>query len=270
LLALVLLLPVWAGAAEKEEKDEKEEKTNKVARELVEIIRNSSGRFTTFSRAAAARTLGDLGYEARGVVAELASILSDPKRCYPNSVDEALVTAVGRIGAPAREAIPSLVRNVGRERDLDRAIAAAVQEILNAPDGPGNLPGLLRQLRNSDPAARLKAVKKLIALGPDGRAAAPALTDALSDPDPDVRRLAITALIAVQPNVRLPEAAITVFVTDLQDPDEGIRLRAAKELGRFGPAALSAVAALQAAARNDPDLDVRRVAADALFRIQGK
>ena len=54
-------------------------------------------------------------------------------------LDEALVRAVGRIGGPARAAIPALLANAGMDRDLDRAIAEAVREILHSPDGPGEL-----------------------------------------------------------------------------------------------------------------------------------
>lgn len=56
------------------------------------------------------------------------------------------------------------------------------------------------------------------------------------------------------------------LIRDLQNPDESVRLRAAKELGKLGPAARDAVPMLQKLAQ-DPDEDVRRVAAAALTRI---
>ena len=62
------------------------------------------------------------------------------------------------------------------------------------------------------------------------------------------------------------EGVVRVFVLDLQDPDDTIRLRAAKILGRFGPSAASAIPALEAAL-GDEDRDVRRSAMDALNRI---
>jgi hypothetical protein len=48
-----------------------------------------------------------------------------------------------------------------------------------------------------------------------------------------------------------------------------VRLAAVKGLARAGAAARFALPALQAAARNDPDDDVRRLAADVVGRLQG-
>ena len=89
---------------------------------------------------------------------------------------------------------------------------------------------------------------------------------ALSDPDSDVRHAAVAAVRAVAPNEKPSEAVIRVYATDLQDPDETIRLRAALILGKHGPAAISALPALESAL-NDSDRDVKRAIIDAINRI---
>jgi HEAT repeat protein len=53
----------------------------------------------------------------------------------------------------------------------------------------------------------------------------------------------------------------------LQNPDESIRLRAAKELGKLGAAAREAIPALKNALK-DADEDVRRVAGTSLKSIE--
>jgi HEAT repeat protein len=56
-------------------------------------------------------------------------------------------------------------------------------------------------------------------------------------------------------------------VSALEDPNEGVRLRAARALGQIGPEARSAAAALQRAT-GDPDGGVRREAQQALEQLQ--
>jgi len=249
--------------------DERDSRNGHIARQLVQILRDNSGRTTPQARVAAARTLGKMGLDARDVIPELIQILSDSNRRYPLLVDEALVEAVGRLGVPARDAIPALLRNTGYDRDLDRAIRESVDTILAAPQIQTQLAVLIARLKDSDPAERLRAAKALAAFGTDGKPAIPALTRALNDRDPDVRRQALRALEAIQIRVEASDAVLGVYISDLTDTDEAIRLRAAKALGRYGPAAKAALPVLTEASRNDPDADVRRVAADAIARIQG-
>jgi HEAT repeat protein len=263
---LVFLIAGMAPAP----KDAVPDRNAQVAHQLLDIIRNKDGRMSLPARIQAARSLGDLGFDARAIVPDLITLLEDPYRRYPEPLEEALVRAIGKMGPPARVAIPALVKTAGIDRDLDRTIAEVVREILRAPDGPGELPALVRLLRSPDASERLIAAKKIGTLGPPAQAATVALTEALTDTDVDVRRMACQALLLVLPGARPPEAVISVLVKDLQDGDESVRVRAAKMLGRFGPAAVSAVSALQLLSRSDPDLDVRRVAAESLFRIQGR
>lgn len=67
--------------------------------------------------------------------------------------------------------------------------------------------------------------------------------------------------VAVSPEVQR-------LINELTSPDELVRLKAAKDLGKLGAAARGGIPALQKLAQ-DPDEDVRRVAANAIERIQG-
>lgn len=263
-LAAVLLVPLPAagqGARDQQNAD--------VAKQLVTIIRNDEGRFPPPARAAAARALGDMGLDARAALPDLIAVLNNPQRAYPFCVDEALVRALGQLGAPARAAVPALVRNVGLDRDLDRAIDESIRRLLGIAQVGEDVAVLARRLRDPDAGERLRAAKKLAAMGPEALPAVPELNAALLDPDRDVSRQALAALQAIRPGAKPSKAALGVLVRDLSDEDESVRLRAAKALGKLGAAAKGALPALQAAAKGDADEDVRRGAAEAAGRISG-
>jgi hypothetical protein len=76
-----------------------------------------------------------------------------------------------------------------------------------------------------------------------------------------------TALSAQEPAAeQRVEQEVQTLIRDLHNPDESVRLRAAKRLGKIGSAASAALPALQDALK-DADEDVRRIAADAMQRI---
>lgn len=240
-----------------------------VALQLVEVVRNPTGQHHLMARVAAARALGQLGPSAPLVVPELMRILDDVQRPYPLLLDEAIVEAMGKQGGSARPAVAVLVRNMGRDRDLDRLITRTVSSILAAPIGRQDVGTLVTESRHPQPAIRLKAIKGLAEMGPAAAAAGPALLPALDDPDPDVRRMAFHALGQIDPSVLTSDVLLGVYLRDMQSPDESIRLRAVKAMSRLGPAAARALPTLQAAATQDPDPDVRRLAADTLLRLGG-
>lgn len=258
---LTLLLLVAGGAAAREGRA-------RLVQELVDVLRDYGGRRSVWVRLQAAQTLGKLGPGAADAVPSLAHFLDDSTDRDAELLDEAVVRTLGKIGRAARPAIPALVRIGRRNFDLERAAAEAIDQILLTPESESeDVPTLMRNLRDRDEAVRLRAAKALGNLGPAARPAVSLLTEALKDPDADVRRVALQALRKIDPAAKPGEPEIGVYVHDLKDPDPAVRLRAAKTLGRFGPAAESAVPALVEAAQ-DQDPDVRRVATDALAKIQ--
>lgn len=239
----------------------------RVAGELVAVVRNPT--MATPARVAAAKALGQMGGGARAAIPELIVILENRQRGYPFVLDEALVKAVALMGSPAREAIPALVQNAGRDCDLDRTINESVTQILRGVPASPPVAKLIEQLKSTASSDRLRAAKELAALGLDARDATASLVLTLNDPDPDVRRQAFRALVLIRPGAAPDRAMLSVLVRDMTDPNEAVRIAAVKGLVRAGPAARFAVPVLQAAARNDPDEDVRRLAADAIGRLQG-
>jgi HEAT repeat protein len=174
------------------------------------------------------------------------------------------------MGNASRSAIPALVRISGKDSDLERAAVEAIDTILLSPAlGPGDVPALLRDLRDRDASVRVRAAKALGSLGAAGKPAVPLLVEALKDPDPDVRTLALKALRKIAPdaNANASGGEAALYAEQLRDPDPGVRLQAAKALGRLGPAAAAAAQPLLEAT-TDADRDVRRQATDALNRVQ--
>jgi HEAT repeat protein len=248
------------------------ERTAIIVNQLVATLRDEPRGQPLWSRVQAARTLGKLGSEAKMAVPALASMLDDPSRRDPPLIDEAIINALARMGSAARPAIPALVRLSGKDSDIERAAVEAIDTILLSPPiGPGDVPALMRDIRDRDVSVRVRAVKALGMLGAAGKVALPLLVEALKDPDPDVRTLALKAIRKIAPegtgNANEGTGEVSLYSSQLRDPDPSVRLQAAKALGRLGPAAAPAAQALLEAT-TDTDRDVRRQATDALNRVQ--
>jgi HEAT repeat protein len=144
---------------------------------------------------AGVRGFGVLGTNARSATSALIEIanrnISPSSRYY--SID-----ALGLIGPPAKEAVPSLMRwatdtNVHVLCSAMRALGEIRQE-------PGLvLPVLTSALHSAVPVVRMNAVSALGDFGPVARPAVPALVEMFSDSVPDVRRSAANALQAIDP-----------------------------------------------------------------------
>jgi HEAT repeat protein len=253
LAALVVIPPV--GRAD--------ENDDALARKMVGVVRDF--RQPTATRVEAARTLTKLGARAAVAVPDLVAVLDRLRGSEQETLQEAVVEALGQMGSAAKVALPSLAKATRRTIDIDLAIKSSTDLILNASDSQ-DIDALTQLLQSRDASLRVRAAKALGDLGPAARAAVPGLLAALADPDGDVRRTTITAVRLIQPNAPPPEALIRALATDLRDPDANLRLQAARTLGRLGAAAASAAPDL-AALRTDPDPDVRRAAADAFGRI---
>jgi HEAT repeat protein len=217
------------------------------------------------SRVEAARVLAKLGPRAAAAVPDLVAVLSRLRGTEQEPLQEAIVEALGQIGSAAKTALPALAKATARTIDIDLAIKASTEQILNASDAQ-NIDVLTFQLLSRDPSLRLRAAKALGDLGPAARAAVPALVAALADTDGDARRGAIAALRLIQPGAPPPEALVRAIALDLRDPDANFRLLAARALGRIGPPAVIALPDLEAR-RADPDPDVRRAVGEAYARI---
>ncbi|HEY1190675.1 MAG TPA: HEAT repeat domain-containing protein [Gemmata sp.] len=253
LVALVALAP----AARADEIDDA------LAKKLGAVVRDP--RQSLWARVEAANTIAKLGPLASAATGDLVAVLGRLRGTEQQPLQEAVIEALGQIGAPARGALPALTRAANRSIDTDLALKRARDSILAAQEVPRDIELLAQQLLSRDASSRLRATKALGDLGVAARGAVPGLTLALRDPDDDVRRGAIAALQRVQPGAPSEDLARAIAV-DLRSPDANQRLLAVRTLGRLGPAA-AAVAADIDALRNDPDPEVRRSAFTALTQI---
>jgi HEAT repeat protein len=102
---------------------------------------------------------------------------------------------------------------------------------------------------------------------PEPKKSVPALARLLADKDEDVRNAACSALVWFMADAKL---AVPVLIEILgENPDGQVRLMAAEKLGDIGPAAKEAVPALEKA-RQDKDEKVRKAAGEALEAIRGE
>ena len=127
--------------------------------------------------------------------------------------------------------------------------------------GPREWAGLLN---GRDPKARQEAGLALGELKEDGF---PHLFKAMQS---DSAELRLTAMKSVQPQVLVAHGkeAMPLLLRLVNDPDAFVRRQAAAMLGWFGKGGQQALPALEAAAQNDGDPQVRRVAKEAAFTIK--
>lgn len=186
---------------------------------------------------------------------------------------------LGRWHRYAEKAIPILLEVLHDER---REIREAAAWVLSS-SGPATVPGLLRLIAGDDPAAAASAasavrawpgiaatavpvlaealgradrdlgialVRCLRLFGADARFAVPALIGALSHDSVGVRRETVVALGEL--GLELP-TVLPAFLRILANPDdnEDVRATVAIVLGRLGPEAAVAIAALTRAAEGE-------------------
>ena len=144
------------------------------------------------------------------------------------------------------------------EQDVrDAAAAALVRE------GPLAVDALEQALTNAE--IRGLAMEILTAIGPVSRDALDSFVTALSDPDPRHRGDAAVAIAAVGPAAADAVPELLKILADADAPP-GLRYAAAYALGRIGPAAKPAAAALEALT-SSPDELMATVATWASLKI---
>src|SRR6266705_4780248 len=114
-----------------------------------------------------------------------------------------------------------------------------------------DVPGLIADLQNPDPAVSGKANLALIRLG---EPAVPPLAEMLKSDDVRLRTLAVTAFWGLGEKGR---AAVPTLAATLGDPVDSVRLAAAMALENMGPHARDAVPALVRCLK-DRDAKVRQ------------
>jgi HEAT repeat protein len=214
------------------------------------------------ARAYAAAQLGYLMREdAKPAVPALVQVLWDED----TAVRAAAAEALGRIGLPARPAIPALVAAFKAPGEED-AIYSSTSEALGrlGPAAKTAIPALLEKLKHPDSYVRVNAAKALWHIDQD-RAGIGVARAGLEDRRDRVRVYAAEVLWFMEQH---PQAIPTLVEVLSEDgPGVGIeRYMAARALGRIGPPAKAAVPALLRA-RADVNPSVRETATEALEAI---
>ena len=253
-----------------------------------------------YVRGGAAWALGQIGPKAAVAVPLLTRTLSSKLV----SVRRNAATALGNLAAAPPVAVDSATAGkkpaasiralVGLLDDEDIAVRAAAAVALWKIDRhPKAIPTLESMLGDRSGSVACCAATELGELQAAAEPVVPSLVNALHHPDDDTRRAAAYALgrigPAAIPSLRAamapgsPETtkdqvvealawigrpAIPSLIEALADPTPSVRRRAARALGRLGPAAKQAEPALIKAV-SDPQTEVRDAAADALRHIRG-
>lgn len=155
------------------------------------------------------------------------------------------------------EAVEALVHALA---DNDEAVAPIVTHALVSA-GEAAVPKLIKGLER--PAIRGYACMVLMQLGPKGKGAKDAIVPLTKDADVHLRAVAVAALAAVAGD---DPAVVAATAAALDDPSGEVRFAAADSLGRLGPAAKSAEAALRKHA-DDQDPIVREAVNVALKAV---
>lgn len=212
-------------------------------------------------RAAAASHICTLGEEGAPAVPALVVALKDAQRSGEPTTP--FILALGKIGAPAREALVPFQELLRQRPEYRVQAALAVSWWLISGDGLTSVSILSPMLQQGDENEKLTAAACFAQIGTAASMGAPALSQALQDRSVIVRIEAARGLWSVARDAR---PVLGVLEAALKAPEASARRRAAQVLGEMGPAAAESAPALRELAE-DPDDGVQTAAAKALKRV---
>lgn len=152
---------------------------------------------------------------------------------------------LGRIGPPARDALPELKRQLRMEGVRQtRVLVDALEQI--AGDDPEMIAEYVHLLETGDAASRALAAQVLSRRGDYASRVVPALARALQDPDSQVRQGSAEALEQIGPRAK---HAIPALIEATRDSERGVRKEAVEALEQIVSGLEDADAALRDKAR---------------------
>lgn len=157
---------------------------------------------------------------------------------------EAAADVLGRIGPPARTAVPALLATL---KDRSSAVALLAAMSVAEIDPTRSAPAVPLLADALDVPGATAALAKI---GPDARAAVPALIAALKPTKGNAPQelIRLNARLAL---ARIGTPAVSALIEALKEKREGVAPLAGEALGWILPPPKQAVAALRAALRND-------------------
>lgn len=165
----------------------------------------------------------------------------------------AVHTVLHEIGPEARNAAPVILKVIAANaNDVGTVITLTNIDFpaLHKAHGPSLVAGLLDPTRNKNAGYRAALLRALAGVGPKAAAALPAIEAALKDPAAEVLCAAAEAIAAIEPKGVKTSGCMRALTSRLEsESDMRKRLQIIEALGRLGPAAASAISALQTAAK---------------------
>jgi len=208
----------------------------------------------------AAQAIAQIGESAIPSLIETLTVYGNSESLRANAAQ-----LLGRIGPPAKEAVPALIKALSSENSgIQASASAALGEI--GPAAKEAVPALIKALSSENIRVRASASAALGQIGPAAKDAVPALTQTLSTDDQNnLRSSALEALEKI--GVPTTELIVKKYIADLLlEHDSKVRALAAQALGKIGPEAKQAFPSLTAAL-DDSNGKVRAKAAAALIEI---
>ena len=215
--------------------------------------------------------LREMGPKARNAVPDLIERLSDPG----SSIRLHSAIALGNLGPAASDAVPHLKPLLASTNHTVRVYTAnALWKITKNKDLV--LPVLSQGIKQQGAPFRWAAAVFLGEMGLSALSAVPELEAATEAPDKETASCAIQALAQIGPQ------SVSTLEARLHDPDPAIRISAAFALENLGQRAASAIPELKKLlndqGRGSPTImgrgsevvEVRRIAADAIAKIEGR
>lgn len=227
-------------------------------------------------RYAAVLALGAIAPEGKSAVDGLARALKDNDWFVRFTAAQSLQ----KFGPRAKSAEPALVQAMNPSDAIKdfRPIrcGAALVALTRIDPGSKQLEGgiqmvvakLLDYEADDSDGSRVVGAEMLGECGPLARSAVPALEKRLKDRQGEVRIATAESLVKIDPAAHSKEA-LGVLSGELKSQDVLTRILAAEALGRLGPRAKDAEAALEATLK-DPEAEVRQAAGQALKKVSPK
>ncbi|HLW67621.1 MAG TPA: HEAT repeat domain-containing protein [Gemmataceae bacterium] len=211
-------------------------------------------------RASAAKTLGELGPDARLAIRRLVKALKDVDELTARAAAESLA----KIGAPSRDDLPQLLEALKDPKiEVRRYAAVAIGQI--GPDASSAAKDLVEALSDDDDRVREGLVRSLGSLGPNAKATAmPALINAFGDKDKEVRVATATAITNLLSSATADDVSTLLTVLKQKDPEASVF--GARALAKLGKQAKAAIPDLMEACKST-DQNVRKEAIVALTAV---
>ena len=203
-----------------------------------------------------------VGFGADAVPALSAVVTGDPD---PEARLDA-IRALIKLGPTARPGVPAICAAT-KDRIVFVRRGAAIALGIITPASPEAVEALMGALIDPDAVVVDNAAHGLMGIGD---LAVPPLTKALASPDNGLRQMAVLTLSGGIRFGRFRDVGadtVSALITTLADADVDTRDEAARALADLGPAAKSALPALERMAASDPEGSARVTARRAIERI---